>query len=294
MFDLILVDFSWLYNKYYYVAKSKPLHTPSELQDSSYLTLTIQDMLLRFFALIEKSHPSARVLLVLDAPLSSTQNLALCESYKQNRNKEEKNKVYSIFKDIVGELSQKLSKHFIFVRAMGYEADQVIAYLAETNQSDHKVLIFTGDKDLLQLSYFSNVEISDKFEKGIFLLKSDEDIFGKFKNSKGEDFTRISTNKKDILKYRILKGDTSDNLSPVFPRIKDTEIVTIIKDYWVDDMLDGFSEVRASDIVSDIRSDNKLLAEKLEGNIDIWVRNYRLMNLYGLKDLPIKKVVKHG
>ena len=293
MFDLILIDFSWLYNKYYYVAKVRPLHTPKELKSNDYLVPTIRDMLLRFFTLVSKSHPSANIILVLDPPLSTTENYSLCEEYKQNRNKEEKKEVYERFKDIVGELSQLLNNKFTFVRAVGYEADQVIAYLAETNQ-DKSVLIFSGDKDLLQLTYFTNVSISEKYEKGMFLLKTDDEIFKKFKNNKGEDFTRISTNKKDILKYRVLKGDTSDNLSPVFPRIKDSEIVSIIKDYWIDDMSEELSEERIRDIISDLRHDNRELAKKLKESKDIWLRNYKMMNLFGIKDIPIKKVVKHG
>ena len=251
-------------------------------------------MLTQFFSLVEKSYPRTKVLLVLDPPLSSTENFSLCEEYKQNRNKEEKKKVYENFKEVVGELSIKLSKKFTFIRAIGYEADQVIAHLAELHQKDKKVLIFTGDKDLLQLSYFPNVEISDKFEKGTFILKTDKEIFSKFKNSKGEDFTRISTNKKDILKYRVLKGDTSDNLGPVFPRIKDAEIVDIIKDYWIDDMSEGLTEQRIEDIIDDIKGDNEELATKLGKSKETWLRNFKLMNLYGLKDLPIRKVVKHG
>lgn len=294
MFKLILIDFSWLYNKYYYVARTKPLHTLKELESKEYLVSELMRMLTQFFSLVEKSYPRTKVLLVLDPPLSSTENFSLCEEYKQNRNKEEKKKVYENFKEVVGELSIKLSKKFTFIRAIGYEADQVIAHLAELHQKDKKVLIFTGDKDLLQLSYFPNVEISDKFEKGTFILKTDKEIFSKFKNSKGEDFTRISTNKKDILKYRVLKGDTSDNLGPVFPRIKDAEIVDIIKDYWIDDMSEGLTEQRIEDIIDDIKGDNEELATKLGKSKETWLRNFKLMNLYGLKDLPIKKVVKHG
>lgn len=293
MFKIILIDFSWIYNKYYYVAKSKPLRTLKELESKEHLIPTIRDMFLRFFGLIERSYPSAHVFLVLDPPLSSTENYALCEDYKQNRNKEEKKRVYENFKEIVGELSLKLSKKFTFIRAIGYEADQVIASLAETNR-DKKVLIFSGDKDLLQLSYYENVSISEKYEKGAFLLKTDKEIFGKFKNSKGEDFTRISTNKKDILKYRVLKGDTSDNLGPVFPRIKDTEIKSLIRDYWIDDMSEGLTEARLNDILDDLKGDNRELAEKLEENKGNWLRNYKMMNLYGFRDLPIKKVIKHA
>ena len=289
MFNVILIDFSWLYNKYYYVAKVKPLKESNTPED---LALQVYDMLYRFLALVEKSYLSSKFLLVLDSPLSTTDNISLNANYKQNRNKEEKKEVYRGFKEIVGKLSQKLSSKFTFVRALGYEADQVIAFLAEKYQEQYKVLIFTGDKDLLQMSYYSNVEISDKYEKGMFLLKSDKDIFEKFKNNKGEDFTRISTNKKDILKYRVLKGDQSDNLKSVFPRIKDTEIIDIIKNYWIDE--ETLSLERISDIIDDIRGDNLKLAEKLQENAEVWLTNYKIMNLYNLEGLKVKKVVKHG
>jgi 5'-3' exonuclease len=290
MFDVILVDFSWIYNKYYYVAKVKTLGGEASAKE---LSLHVCDMLYQFFTLVQKSYPSSKILLVLDSPLSTTDNLKLNENYKQNRNKEEKEEVYKYFKNVVGMLSTEFNNKVNFVRAIGYEADQVIAYLAEQYQRKYKVLIFTGDKDLLQISYYKNVEISDKYEKGMFLLKTDKEIFEKFKNNKGEDFTRISTNKKDILKYRTLKGDQSDNLKSVFPRIKDAEIVDIIKNYWVDDQEEGLSTVRINSIIEDIRGDNSKLAEKLQENVNTWYTNYKIMNLYNLEGLRIKRVVKH-
>ena len=289
MYDLILVDFSWIYNKYYYVAKVRPLR---EDNSPEAIGATACDMLLQFFRRISGNYPEAHIMLALDPPTTTTGNYSLCEDYKQNRNKEEKKEVYSAFKDIVGTLSKKLNSKCSFVRAVGFEADQVISYLAEQYQTSHSILIFSGDKDLLQLTYYENVDISDKFEKGTFLIKSDEEIFGKFKNNKGEDFTRVSNNKKDILKYRVLKGDPSDNLKPVFPRIKDSEIISIIQNYWIDEEV--LTDIKIDYMIEDIRSSNKDLAEKLDKNREVWLRNYKIMNLYGLKGLKVKKVKAHG
>ena len=286
MFDLILVDFSWIYNKYYYVAKVRPL------REDNNLTPQLYDMLYRFFTLVDKNYPSSKKFLVIDPPLSGTENIKIYSDYKQQRNKEEKKRVYKDIKQIIGKLSQELSKKYSFVRDLKHEADQAIAYLSEKFQVRNRVLIFSGDKDLLQLSYYPNVEISDKYEKGQFLLKSDKEIFEKFKNSKGEDFTRISNNKRDILKYRVLKGDVSDNLSSVYPRIKDKDIANVIRNYWIDE--EELTDIRVQDIIDDIRGDDKELAQKLEEHKDIWLRNFKLMNLYNLKDLNIKKVIKHG
>ena len=291
MFDVILVDFSWIYNKYYYVAKVKTLGRETEPDK---LSLQVCDMLYQFFSLVQKNYPSPKILLVLDSPLSMTDNFKLNADYKQNRNKKEKDEVYKYFKNVVGTLSTKFNNKVNFVRAVGYEADQVIAYLAEQYQNKYKVLLFTGDKDLLQMTYYNNVDISDKYERGMFILKTDKEIYEKFKNNKGEDFTRISTNKKDILKYRTLKGDQSDNLKAVFPRIKDTEITDIIKNYWVDNQEEGLSLERIQSIIEDIKGDNCKLAEKLQENINIWYTNYKIMNLYNLEGLKVKRVAKHG
>ena len=285
MINMILIDFSWLYNKYYYVARLKE-------DNKNKVYERAEGMLEGFFSHIKRNYPASKVLLVLDAPLSSTQNAALCPEYKQNRDKEEKKDVYKGFKDVVGTLSQRVPEGFTFVRAYGYEADQVIASLAKKHDSlGHSVLIYSGDKDLLQLTYYDHVVISDKFNKGKFYIKTDAEIFAKFKNSKG-DFTRISTNKRDILKYRVLKGDTSDNLKPIFPRIKDKEIAAIIKEYWIDE--EELTSQRIEGIIDEISGDNADLAKKLYENKENWLRNFKLMNLYDLPEIKVKKVVKHG
>ena len=231
------------------------------------------------------SYFASKVLCVLDTPTSTLVNTT--EGYKQNRDKEEKKEVYKNLNATIAVLAE--NPKLTFIKSNGYEADQVIASLAEKYCDSKAILIYSGDKDLLQLTYHKRVNVSDKFEKGKFLIKSDKEIFEKFKNTKGEDFTRISEDKRDILKYRVLKGDPSDNLGPVFPRIKDTEIISIIQEYWKDQ--ETFNEDKASSIVESIKENNPKLAEKLEGGLENWVKNYRMMNLHGIKDLQIKKVV---
>ena len=286
MFDLILIDFSWLYNKYYFVAKyqAKVKGIP-EMQVPDFVHDLVINMLSQFLTRMLNSYFVSKVLCVLDTPTSSLKNNA--EGYKQNRDKEEKKEVYRNLNATIAVLSE--NPKLTFIKSKGYEADQVIASLAEKYCDSKAILIYSGDKDLLQLTYHKRVKVSDKFEKGKFLIKSDQEIFEKFKNTKGEDFTRISEDKRDILKYRVLKGDVSDNLGPVFPRIKDSEIISIIQEYWKDqEVLD---ESRAVSIIESMKSTNPKLAEKLEGGLDNWVKNYKMMNLYGIKDLQINKVV---
>lgn len=247
-------------------------------------------MLLQFLSLVKKFYSDAKIALTLDAPTSTLNNFKVYSGYKQNRNKEEKKEVYSYLNKILRQLVSSLDpKSFAFIKAKGFESDQILGYIVKKYYKKHEIIVFSGDKDLLQLSSYPNVFISEKFEKGNFILKTDTEIFQKFKNSKGEDFTRISKNKKDILKYRVLKGDSSDNLSPVFPRIKDKEIVDILKNYWIEDT--QLSDELIDTIVKKVREQNVALAEKLSYNKNTWLRNYKIMDLFHVEGIKVKRLL---
>ena len=67
------------------------------------------------------------------------------------------------------------------------------------------------------------------------------------------------------------------------------DIIDIIKNYWIDN--NEFTEERIKDIVDDIKGDNKKLAMKLLENKDIWLRNYKIMNLVNIdEDIKISKL----
>ena len=287
MKKLILIDFSWLYNRYFYVASYNVSTSESNLEVQEVL----EKMLLQFLTLVHRSYPSARIMLALDPSTSSLKNKAIFEGYKQNRDKEAKKEVYKYIIDVINSLHKKLdSEVFYFIREKLYEADQLLAHVVKKFHENNEIIIYSGDKDLIQLTSYPNTFIADKFEKGHFLIKTNEEIFQKFKNSKGEDFSRISTNKKDILKYRSLKGDPSDNLSSVFPRIKDKEIAEIIQNYWVDDQEEPLTETRIEDILEDLEGDNPTLANKFRENKAVWLRNYKIMDLLHVDDMNIRRL----
>lgn len=273
MKEIVLVDFSWLYNKYYYVATTQV----SKENVSNHLL----KMLMQFLHRVDVNY--SEVFLVLDPPLKNTINFSLNKDYKQQRDKEAKKEVYESIQKIVKDLNNTLSKHVHVAKSNTYEADQVIAYLAEKYMSNNKVIIFSGDKDLLQMTQYPNVRISDKFKDGRFMLLTDTEIFSKFKNSKKEDFTRVSTNKADIVKYRSLKGDKSDNLKPVFPKIRDKEIINIVREAWTCEYFD------IDTIINNVTS--QPLKDKLEQNRETWITNYRMMNLINLQ-IPDIKILK--
>ena len=291
------MDFSWLYNKYYYVAKYAVAQQEG-FDANKNINEVVLRMLKQFLNIVKNSYKNTKVILALDSPTSTLKNFAIFEGYKQNRDKEEKKEVYKDINPIIRSLNKFFtieaknlqdSTSFFFVKAKTYEADQVIARIVSKHSHDHEIIIFSGDKDLIQLTSYPNTFISDKFEKGNFIIKTNEELFDKFKNSKGESFTRISTNKRDILKYRSLKGDSSDNLSPVFPRIKDKEIIEIIQNHWVDNQEEELTEERINKIIEDdLQYENPKLAEKLRVNKDVWLRNYKIMDLLHVDEMKVK------
>lgn len=269
MNTVILIDFSWLYNKYYFVAKQRQGNT---------CTIT-KDMLTQFLNRVYKSY-KAFTYVVLDPPTKNTVNYSLNKAYKQQRDTSSKVEIYNHLPDVVKHLRLNLPPSFKFVKAKHYEADQLIAYLAEKYKDTHNVIVFSGDKDLLQLTYYNTVHVANQYKNGYFILLKDTEIYSKFSNAKKQDFTRISNNKKDILKYRVLKGDVSDNLPPLFPKIKDTEIQEIIKEYWVTE--DYLTSDIIEDIVSSISKTNHKLYNKLCNSKELWLTNYKMMNLFNL------------
>ena len=89
MRKLVLIDFSWLYNKYYYVAKYS-LSSQEGTIDKDKLESILLRMLLQFLTLIKRSYQDIKVALALDSPTSTLNNFKIFEGYKQNRNKERK------------------------------------------------------------------------------------------------------------------------------------------------------------------------------------------------------------
>ena len=109
---LILIDFSWLYNRYYYVAS----YNASINSENKDIAAALERMLLQFLTLVEKYYPNTKVFMALDPSTSSLKNKSLYEGYKQNRNKEAKKEVYRHLVYIVKRISSSLNpKVFYFI-----------------------------------------------------------------------------------------------------------------------------------------------------------------------------------
>ena len=99
MRTLILIDFSWLYNKYYFVA-SYALGNDIKGNFNDTLESSLYRMLYEFLIRIVATN-KVKVILALDSPTSTLNNFKIFEGYKQNRDKELKKEVYSILDNIL-------------------------------------------------------------------------------------------------------------------------------------------------------------------------------------------------
>jgi len=264
----LLVDTSWLFTKYFFV--NRDLQTKEGLKTGHfYGFLYFVELLYRNIRRYKK------IIFVLDRDKKLYDKINEYTGYKKGR--ESKKELYKNFDDFLALLS--IFPNSCIIRNVYAEADETIAYISLNYCNKNKVMIYSGDKDFIQLLGVSeNISLSNTYKNGVFVKMTDEEIWNKFKNSKKENFTRISENKKDILKYRVFKGDTSDNISGAIKGLKDSYIKNIIS-VWEEDYLD--QDVLANII---IKLDSKDLKFKLAENFDNVLLNYKLMDLTHLKN----------
>jgi 5'-3' exonuclease len=272
MNKILIVDTSWLYNLYYYVNKDKGYKDPAVHGVIYFLTLLHRN--------IDKYK---QIFFVLDGEHACEDKKKLLPTYKEGRS--DKTEVYKNFNDFL-KLISKYPKTTIIKNDVK-EADDIIAYLAIQYAQQNEVILYSGDKDLIQLAGISdNIKITSKYSSGSFEFLANTEIFQKFKNSKKEDFSRISTDKKDILKYRVLSGDTSDNISGIY-RLSDVNKKKIIQAWLEDDLNDRI----LAEII--LRIEDMNLRHKIAENFDIILRNWELMDLgHVCTNYKVKKFTK--
>ena len=143
----------------------------------------------------------------------------------------------------------------------GAEADDVIAYICTNILDGHKIIMST-DKDFLQL-ISNNVNVWSPTKK---ILYNKDKIF--------DEFGIVSEN---ILTFKILDGDKSDNISG----IKGAGLKTLIKHI---PQLSEKNKFNVKDLINYVEnSDKKIkLFETIRNNYNLIKRNYLLMQLHNV------------
>jgi len=148
----------------------------------------------------------------------------------------------------------------------GIEADDTIAYISQQLLSESDIFIMSTDKDFLQL-VDERVKVWSPTKKKLY--------------TKDEVFDEFGIPSRNILTYRILDGDKSDNITGIRgcgikSIIKYIQPITEDKDFSVIDLLDYVEN----------SSDNKIkLLDTIQNSRNLVKRNYLLMQLQKV-DIP--------
>lgn len=268
-FMILLIDLSWLYVRYYYANLDRGSLDPAISGITYLLQLIHRD--------IDKYK---KIIFVLDGDSNLYEKNKLLKTYKEGRN--DKTDIFKNFKDVL-KFIYRFPKTII-VRNLYREADEVLAYLASSYSKKDNVVIYSGDKDLLQLTSFKNIYVAENYKNGKFVILKEDEILSKFKDNKK---LNILNNLSEIIKYRVLRGDASDNIKAAIPRIQDKVIRHII-DLWEEDYLD--QDVLAKII---LRVDDMKLRHRIAENFDNILLNHKLMDLSQTwKDYKLKTETK--
>tara|TARA_Y100000310_G_scaffold323962_1_gene385164 strand:+ start:196 stop:1269 length:1074 start_codon:yes stop_codon:yes gene_type:complete len=151
----------------------------------------------------------------------------------------------------------------------GIEADDVMAYISQQLLPDSDIIFMSADKDFIQL-VDDRVKVWSPTKKKLY--------------NKREVFDEYGIPSRNILTYRILDGDKSDNIFGIKGAglksiIKYIQPITEDKDFTAKDLLE---------YVKNLNSEIKLkrrLFENIENNANVVKRNYLLMQLQNV-DIP--------
>lgn len=257
MNNLLLIDLNWTYNRFFYV---KSQQNPQEPQQAT------NQAVLEFLSRIQSTKQFNRIFVIVDGAHPRTKEIY--SEYKAGRS--DKSQVYAGLEDFCKQAS-KLSQVTVLQNDQA-EADELIAYICYKHHTHARITIYSGDKDLLQLSVYPSVSFSSQYKKGKFLLITREEILQKFSNStKSKHLQDVN----QILIYRVFRGDSSDNIPAPVKRMQFDQILAFLG-------LLGTSRLTHENFTKAINQLNltdKKLADKIQENQQEIFRNYRLMSL---------------
>lgn len=248
---LVLVDFSWVLNRFFFGFKDHYIKKNDEnIFIGSLLGYTL------FAERIVKKYPDAKVMFCLDGECTKK---SFNEDYKAHRDEERKKQVYKDTNTLINLLSNV--KNFYFAKNEKQEADDTIAVLAYKYKDNFDdIIIYSGDKDFFQLS--ETFKVSNEYDKG-FKFINNNTVFQKF---------GVATD--NLLAFRVLDGDVSDNLKAPVPRIR-TVFKKEIAEKWttldIDDFINLMYEYKGTKW-------EKSANQYLEA-IDLVENNLAIMNL---------------
>ena len=243
---------------------------------------------LEFIVYLMKKFKGARVVLALDGKDSSRRRIN--ENYKKNRSLTEETKevhdiVHGSFSDVV--VLSGLINNVFGCYDKDYEADDVfgsiVSYYNDTYKGRKNIYICTNDKDMYQL-VSTEGNIKTRVARGIGTY---DQMSGNLnivtEKEVAERFNGVHP--KDLLKFRAIVGDSSDNIKGYHRFLKRyaSEIACNV-DYIQKDHIFRVKEGHALDKRAEAKCRDVILK-----NFDIFESNYEIMRLrtFNFKISPI-------
>lgn len=240
----------------------------------------------------------SRVIIVFDGKGGSKKRQKLYPEYKANRKvKKRLNRNVDwgtapqdeeeSMKQQMGRLIEYLEQlPLTLISIDNVEADDVMAYISQQVLKDSDIFLMSTDKDFLQL-VDDRVKVWSPTKKKLYNKREVEEEYG--------------IPSRNILTYRILDGDKSDNITGVQGAglksiIKYLEPITEDEDFGVLELFDYLE-----------KSDSKIkLLENIKNSVNLVKRNYLLMQLnkvdipghvklkiQGAVDRKVPQLIKH-
>ena len=228
-----------------------------------------------------------RVVICFDGKGGSSKRRKLFPAYKANRRVKKR---ITRFNSILSRDDEKEAMHYQLHRLTEYleqlpvtvmapeniEADDAMAYISQQVYPDSKCIIMSSDKDFLQL-VDDRVQVWSPTKKKLYFP---EGIF--------EDFDVPYHN---FLMYRLLKGDSSDNI----PGVKGSGVKTLMKNIPI---IFEENKIDLDDILKYATDNNKSkINKRISESRDILELNFKLMQLaevdiHGIAKNEILTIVK--
>lgn len=251
MKKVVIVDtFNFLHRAFHAIPRSfrAPDNTP---------TNAVYGVTSMIISLIKETNPDC-LIAALDSqkPTFRSEEFSNYKAQRKEMDEELKVQIPLVFKaiDLIGVYK---------LNCEGYEADDVIGTLVEKLKSDAEIYIVSNDKDMWQL-----------LDKNVFVL---------IPNTKGgfekidevEAAKRLEFDKKYLIDFKALRGDTSDNIPGVYGIGEVTAKKLIEKYHTVEEIYKHIEEVTPES-----------LKKKLVENVEIAYMSKKLATI--ITDAPVR------
>lgn len=280
---LVLCDYSWMLRRFDHVFKNLSVTLPDGSNYGTGVVFGFTRFVESIFTAYENQGKSLKIIFCMDS--KSDERSSQLAEYKSNRIQASNKNVLASNTALVYQL-MSLVPDVSFASAPNKEADDVIADLANRDFKVDQKIVYSGDKDMIQLTNTPDVIFSNKLEKGLFLDMAQTVL----------DASLQGCPKEYVTNFRALIGDDSDNIKPIVARIQKKLCLKIAKLFFEannqnlqmtleDAKARGdftSSELKWVDLVSDRHT------------LSTYLLNYKLMDLrkYSLKEnkLPINVI----